>query len=214
MCLLRSALRRLYGRGGYRAPAARTSFGMRLLGAEVRSVTSGTATLKDAMNEALRDWVVECRGHVLYHRHGRRSAPLSGDGARVPVGDRASRTRCAIRSWTPKAGCPTRWSPASAAGPTRSGCFHPFLDEPDIEIIGVEAAGLGHRYRQTRGLDHRRAARVSCMATGPICCKTMTARSQDAHSISAGLDYPGIGPEHAWLHDLGRVNTLLYQRHR
>ena len=116
-------------------------FRMNLLGAEVRPVTSGSATLKDAMNEALRDWVTNVARHLLPDRLGRRPAPLSGDGARLPVGDR--RARPASRCWRPRAGCRTRWSPASAAAPTPSACSTPSSTTRACSSIGVEAAGEG-----------------------------------------------------------------------
>ena len=93
-------------------------FRMKLLGAEVNPVTSGAGTLKDAMNEALRDWVVERRDHLLPDRHGRRPASLSGDGARLPVGHRQRGARA--DHGRPKAACPMRWSRRSAAARTPS----------------------------------------------------------------------------------------------
>ena len=171
-----------------------------------RRSTSGSRTLKDAMNEALRDWVTNVHDTFYMHRHRRRPASLSGDGARFP--DRSSAARRARRCWSAKAGCRMRSIACVGGGSNAIGLFHPFLDERGVEIYGVEAAGDGIDMRRARGRDHRRQRPACCTAIAPICCRTTTARSSKAHSISAGLDYPGVGPEHSWLNDMGRVKYL------
>ena len=103
-------------------------FRMKLLGAEVRPVTSGAGTLKDAMNEAMRDWVANVRGHLLHHRHGGGAASLPGDGARFPMRDRQRGQGADAGGRRAAAGC--RRSPASAAAPTRSGCSIPSSTMP------------------------------------------------------------------------------------
>ncbi len=129
---------------------------MNLLGAEVRPVTSGSATLKDAMNEALRDWVTNVARHLLPDRLGRRPAPLSGDGARLPGGDR--RSRPARRCWRPRAACRTRVVACVGGGSNAIGLFHPFLADESVRLIGVEAAGRRHGHRPARRRPQRRAA--------------------------------------------------------
>ncbi len=181
-------------------------FRMRLLGAELRPVTSGNGTLKDAMNEALRDWVTNVEIDLLPDRHRRRPAPLSGDGARLPVGDRHARR--ASRSWRWRAGCPTRSSPASAAAPTPSACSTPSSTTREVAIYGVEAGG--------HGLDVENGHAASMNGGRPgVLHGNRTYLLQDGdgqilegHSISAGLDYPGVGPEHSWLRDTGRVTYV------
>ena len=166
---------------------------------------SGSKTLKDAMNEALRDWVTNVERHVLLHRHGRRPASLSGDGARFPIDHRPRDPRA--DAWPPKAGCRIRWSPASAAAPTPWACSIPSSTNAAIEIYGVEAAGHGIPSGQHAasiaggrpGVLHGNRTYLLMNDDGQI---------EEAHSISAGLDYPGIGPEHAWLNDMGRVKFL------
>ena len=186
-------------------------FRMKMLGAEVRPVQSGAKTLKDAMNEALRDWVTNvadtfyCIGTVAG------PASLSGDGARLPV--RSSAARRASRCWRPKAGCPNSLVACIGGGSNAMGLFHPFLDEPQVEIYGVEAAGHGldtglHAASIAGGRPgvlHGNRTYLLMDADGQI---------NEAHSISAGLDYPGIGPEHAWLNDIGRVTYPLGDRRR
>ena len=149
------------------------------------------------MNEALRDWVDQCRRHLLPDRHRRRPAPLSGDGARLPVGDRQRGARA--DAWRPRAACPTRWSPASAAARTPSACSIRSSTTARSRSIGVEAGG--------HGLDVENGHAASMTGGRPgVLHGNRTYLLQDddgqileGHSISAGLDYPGIGPEHSWL---------------
>ena len=177
---------------------------MEMLGAKVFPVQSGTRTLKDAMNEALRDWVTNVAQHLLLHRHGGGPASLSDDGARLPVDHRQRDPRSRCRR--PKAACRIRWSPASAAAPMRWACSIRSSTIPAVEIFGVEAAG--------HGLTQLHAASIAGGRPGVLhgnrtyLLMNEDGQIQDAHSISAGLDYPGIGPEHSWLHEIGRVKYL------
>ena len=176
-------------------------FRMKLLGAEVRPVTSGAATLKDAMNEGLRDWVANV--HDTFYIIGTAAGPhpypelvrdfqsVIGKEARAQMLSRINRL-------------PDLLVAAIGGGSNAIGLFHPFLDDPEVKMLGVEAAG--------HGLDKEHAASLAGGSPGVLHGnKTYLLQDDDgqiteAHSISAGLDYPGIGPEHAWLRDIGRVD--------
>ena len=176
-------------------------FRMKLLGAEIVPVTSGRGTLKDAMNEALRDWVanVEDTFYIIGTAAGPHPYPamvrdfqsVIGTEARAQIQKRAHRL-------------PDLLVACIGGGSNALGLFHPFLDDPDVKMLGVEAAGLG-----LDGDQH--AASLTGGAPGILHGnKTFLLQDEDGqivegHSISAGLDYPGIGPEHAWLKDTGRV---------
>lgn len=175
-------------------------FRMKLLGAEVRPVTSGSATLKDAMNEALRDWVANV--HDTFYIIGTAAGPhpypeLVRDFQSV-IG-REAREQMLRRTGR----LPDLLVAAIGGGSNAIGLFHPFLDDADVKMLGVEAAG--------HGLDKLHAASLAGGAPGVLHGnKTYLLQDEDgqiaeAHSISAGLDYPGIGPEHAWLKEIGRV---------
>ena len=175
-------------------------FRMKLLGAEVVPVTSGAATLKDAMNEALRDWVANV--HDTFYIIGTAAGPhpypelvrdfqsVIGREAREQMLGRIGRL-------------PDLLVAAIGGGSNAIGLFHPFLDDPEVKMLGVEAAG--------HGLDKQHAASLAGGFPGILHGnKTSLLQDEDgqiteAHSISAGLDYPGIGPEHAWLKESGRV---------
>jgi tryptophan synthase beta chain len=175
-------------------------FRMKLLGAEVRPVTSGAGTLKDAMNEALRDWVANV--HDTFYIIGTAAGPhpypelvrdfqsVIGKEARAQMLARTGRL-------------PDLLVAAIGGGSNAIGLFHPFLDDADVAMLGVEAAG--------EGLNKKHAASLAGGEPGILHGnKTYLLQDEDgqiteAHSISAGLDYPGIGPEHAWLKDIGRV---------
>jgi tryptophan synthase beta chain len=175
-------------------------FRMKLLGAEVRAVESGARTLKDAMNEALRDWVANV--HDTFYIIGTAAGPhpypeLVRDFQSV-IG-REARAQMLARTGR----LPDLLVAAIGGGSNAIGLFHPFLDDSDVAMLGVEAAG--------EGLDARHAASLAGGFPGVLHGnKTYLLQDDDgqiaeAHSISAGLDYPGIGPEHAWLKDIGRV---------
>jgi tryptophan synthase beta chain len=175
-------------------------FRMKLLGAEVVPVTSGANTLKDAMNEALRDWVANV--HDTFYIIGTAAGPhpypelvrdfqsVIGKEARAQMLDRTGRL-------------PDLLVAAIGGGSNAIGLFHPFLDDADVAMLGIEAAG--------HGLDKEHAASLAGGRPGILHGnKTYLLQDEDgqiaeAHSISAGLDYPGIGPEHSWLKEIGRV---------
>ena len=178
-------------------------FRMKLLGAEINAVTSGAGTLKDAMNEAMRDWVANVED--TYYLIGTVAGPhpypamvrdfqsVIGTEARAQILETEGRLPDAIVA-------------AIGGGSNAMGLFHPFLDD-EARLIGVEAAG--------RGLDTlEHAASLSRGRPGVLhgnrtyLLQNEDGQIQEAHSISAGLDYPGIGPEHSWLHEIGRVEYV------
>jgi tryptophan synthase beta chain len=179
-------------------------FRMKMLGATVVPVVSGSMTLKDAMNDALRDWVTNvettfyCIGTVAgphpYPAMVRDFQSVIGKETRVQMQEAEGRL-------------PDSLIAAIGGGSNAMGLFHPFLDDEQIEIYGVEAAGHGlssglHAASLTGGRPgvlHGNRTYLLMNDDGQI---------QDAHSISAGLDYPGIGPEHSWLHDIKRVQYI------
>jgi tryptophan synthase beta chain len=179
-------------------------FRMNLLGAEVRPVTSGAATLKDAMNEAMRDWVTNV--HDTYYMIGTAAGPhpypamvrdfqaVIGVEARAQILELEGRLPDAVVA-------------CIGGGSNAIGLFHPFLNDEGVKIFGVEAAGDGME-------TERHAAAINGGRPG-VLHGNRTYLIQDgdgqiveAHSISAGLDYPGIGPEHSWLHEVGRATYL------
>jgi tryptophan synthase beta chain len=177
---------------------------MQMLGAEVRPVTSGTATLKDAMNEALRDWVanVEDTYYLIGTVAGPHPYPAMVRDFQCVIGEEV-RTQMAKAEGR----LPDSLVACVGGGSNAMGLFHPFLDDASVAMIGVEAAGLG--------IDTgKHAASLNGGAPGVLhgnrtyLLQTEDGQIVDAHSISAGLDYPGIGPEHAWLHDQGRVEYV------
>jgi tryptophan synthase beta chain len=177
---------------------------MSMLGAEVVPVQSGSRTLKDALNEALRDWVTNvadtfyCIGTVAgphpYPMMVRDFQSVIGEEVREQMRETEGRL-------------PDSLIACIGGGSNAMGLFHPFLDEPEVAVYGVEAAGHGissglHAASLTGGrpgILHGNRTYLLMDADGQI---------TEAHSISAGLDYPGIGPEHAWLHEAGRVTYL------
>ena len=176
-------------------------FRMQLLGAEVREVTSGSKTLKDAMNEALRDWVahVEDTFYIIGSAAGPHPYPAMVRDFQTVIGEEA---RAQILEMEGR--LPDLLVACVGGGSNAIGLFHPFLDDDAVEIHGVEAAGAGTetpRHAATLGKG------VPGVLHGARSYLLQTAEGQvlEAHSISAGLDYPGVGPEHAWLKDRGRV---------
>ena len=178
-------------------------FRMKLLGAEVVPVTSGASTLKDAMNEALRDWVTNvrdtfyCIGTVAgphpYPMMVRDFQCIIGEEAKAQILEREGRL-------------PDVLVACIGGGSNAMGLFHPFLDDPEVRCIGVEAAG--------HGLDSAHAASLTGGRPGVLhgnrtyLLQDSEGQITEAHSISAGLDYPGVGPEHSWLHETGRVQYV------
>jgi tryptophan synthase beta chain len=179
-------------------------FRMKLLGAEVTPVTSGAGTLKDAMNEAMRDWVANVSDtyYLIGTVAGPHPYPAMVRDFQSVIGDEARAQMLEAEGRLPDVVI------ASVGGGSNAmGIFHPFLDEPDVRLIGVEAAG--------RGLDSGEHAASLERGSPGVLHGNRTYLLQDkdgqiteAHSISAGLDYPGIGPEHAWLHDIGRAEYV------
>ena len=177
---------------------------MRLLGAKIHPVTAGTGTLKDAMNEALRYWVTNAETHFYiigtvagphpYPQMVRDFQSVIGKEAREQIIEAEGRL-------------PDKIVACIGGGSNAMGLFYPFLDDKDVKIYGVEAAGEGI----PSGLH---AASLSGGKPGILhgnrtyLLQNNDGQITDAHSISAGLDYPGIGPEHSWLHDTGRVNYV------
>lgn len=176
-------------------------FRMKLLGAEVRPVVAGTGTLKDAMNEALRDWVTNVSDtfYLIGTVAGPHPYPAMVRDFQSVIG---KETREQMQEHEGR--LPDSLIACIGGGSNALGLFHPFLDEASVKIIGVEAAGRGIETGEhaaslqggTPGVLHGNRTYLLQDDDGQIV---------DAHSISAGLDYPGIGPEHSWLHDIGRV---------
>ena len=177
---------------------------MRMLGAEVRPVDSGTRTLKDATNEAIRDWVtnVEDTHYIIgsvvgpdpYPRMVRDFQSVIGRESREQVLDRSGRLPAAVVACV-------------GGGSNAIGIFHPFIPDADVELVGVEAAG--------EGIDSGRHAASLAAGVPGVLHGSLSYLLQDeggqvapAHSISAGLDYPGVGPEHAHLRDSGRARYV------
>ncbi len=176
-------------------------FRMKLLGAEVIPVTSGRGTLKDAMNEAMRDWVtnVEDTYYLIGTAAGPHPYPAMVRDFQSVIG-RETRIQMLAR----KEKLPDAVVAAIGGGSNAIGLFHPFIEDAGVRLIGVEAAGRG-----LDGPDH--AASLQGGRPGVLHGnRTYLLQDEDGqilegHSISAGLDYPGIGPEHAWLKDIGRA---------
>ena len=176
-------------------------FRMKLLGAEVVPVTSGRATLKDAMNEAMRDWVTNVADtyYLIGTAAGPHPYPAMVRDFQSVIGKETRAQMLAKRGKLPDA-CVA----AIGGGSNAIGLFHPFIDDAGVRLIGVEAAGRG-----LDGPDH--AASIQGGRPGVLHGnRTYLLQDDDGqiiegHSISAGLDYPGIGPEHAWLNDIGRA---------
>ena len=178
-------------------------FRMKLLGAEVIPVTSGARTLKDAMNEALRDWVtnVETTFYLIGTVAGPHPYPAMVRDFQSVIG-RETREQMTAAEGRP----PDTLVACIGGGSNAIGLFHPFLDD-DVRMVGVEAAGLG--------LDTgRHAASLSAGRPGVLhgnrtyLLQDEHGQIDEAHSLSAGLDYPGVGPEHAWLRESGRVDYV------
>jgi len=180
-------------------------FRMKLLGAEVRPVTSGAGTLKDAMNEALRDWVahVDDTYYLIGTAAGPHPYPSMVRDFQSVIGEEVREQLLAAEGRLPDV-----LVAAVGGGSNAIGLFHPFLDDREVAIYGVEAGG--------HGLDVESGHAASMTGGRPgVLHGNRTYLLQDAdgqilegHSISAGLDYPGVGPEHSWLKDAGRVTYV------
>ena len=177
---------------------------MNMLGAEVRAVTAGSATLKDAMNEALRDWVATCE--TTFYCIGTVAGPH-------PYPAMVRDFQCVIGNETraqmmkAEGRLPDTLVACIGGGSNAMGLFHPFLDDKGVRLVGVEAGGKGietgeHAASLTGGRPgvlHGNRTYLLQDKEGQI---------TEAHSISAGLDYPGIGPEHSWLKEMGRIEYV------
>ncbi len=182
-------------------------FRMKLLGAEVRPVTSGHGTLKDAMNEALRDWVTNVED--TYYLIGTAAGPH-------PYPELVRDFQCVIGKETreqmlaAEGRLPDMLVAALGGGSNAIGLFHPFLDEKDVAIVGVEAGGKG-----LQGEEHCASLAVGkpgvLHGNRTYLLQNEDGQIKDGHSISAGLDYPGIGPEHSWLKETGRAEYVAIQ---
>ena len=179
-------------------------FRMKLLGAEVKAVTSGAGTLKDAMNEAMRDWVanVEDTFYIIGTVAGPHPYPMMVRDFQSVIGEEAK-----VQMREAEGRLPDVCVACIGGGSNAMGLFHPFLDDSSVRLIGVEAGGHGIETGQ-------HAASLTGGRPGVLHGnRTYLLQDDDgqiieAHSISAGLDYPGIGPEHSWLHDIGRVEYV------
>ncbi len=179
-------------------------FRMKLLGAEVKPVTSGAGTLKDAMNDALRDWVANVRDtfYIIGTVAGPHPYPMMVRDFQSVIGEEAK-----LQMMEAEGRLPDVAVACIGGGSNAMGLFHPFLDDTSVRLIGVEAGG--------HGLDTKQhAASLSGGRPGVLhgnrtyLLQDEDGQIQEAHSISAGLDYPGIGPEHSWLHDIARVEYV------
>jgi len=180
-------------------------FRMKLLGAEVRPVTSGAATLKDAMNEALRDWVTNvadtfyCIGTAAgphpYPEMVRDFQSVIGREARAQILEREGRLPDAVMA-------------CIGGGSNAIGLFHPFIADEDVKLYGVEAAGRGidERFEHSAAINGGRPGVLHGNRTYLL--QNEDGQILEGHSISAGLDYPGVGPEHSYLADIGRAKYL------
>jgi tryptophan synthase beta chain len=179
-------------------------FRMKMLGAEVRPVTSGTGTLKDAMNDALRDWVANVTD--TYYIIGTVAGPHPYPAM---VRDFQSVIGVEARAQILKAEgrLPDKLVACIGGGSNAMGLFHPFLDDRDVAMDAVEAAGLGlNTGKHAASLQGGKPGVLHGNRT--FLLMDDDGQIAEAHSISAGLDYPGIGPEHSWLHDIKRVNYV------
>ena len=184
-------------------------FRMKLLGAEVVPVTAGHGTLKDAMNEALRDWVtnVDDTYYLIGTAAGPHPYPEMVRDFQSVIGDEAK-----VQMMEAEGRLPDLVIAAVGGGSNAIGIFHPFLDDEGVKIVGVEAGGKG-----LSGEEH--CASITAGSPGVLHGnRTYLLQDQDGqikegHSVSAGLDYPGIGPEHSWLSDIGRVEYVPIMDH-
>ena len=179
-------------------------FKMKLLGAQIQPVKSGRATLKDAMNEALRDWVSNVKDtfYVIGTAAGPHPYPMMVRDFQSVIGDEAKKQ---ILKYEKR--LPNYLVACIGGGSNALGLFYSFLNDYDVKIIGVEAGGEGvnskkHAASLAKGKPGFLHGNYTYLLQDP------NGQINDAHSISAGLDYPGIGPEHSWLKEIGRVKYV------
>jgi tryptophan synthase beta chain len=182
-------------------------FRMRLLGAEVRSVDSGSRTLKDAINEAMRDWVTNVRTthYLLGSVLGAHPYPTMVRDFHRVIGEEARK-----QILKAEGKLPTAIIACVGGGSNAIGIFHAFLNDPGVALIGVEAGGRGHSLGEHAARFNGDGGGSPGVLQGTYSYLLQDSAGQVAltHSISAGLDYPAIGPEHAWLHDQGRAEYV------
>jgi tryptophan synthase beta chain len=179
-------------------------FRMKLLGAKVHGVTSGTATLKDAMNDALRHWVTHVRDtfYVIGTVAGPHPYPEMVRDFQAVIGRETREQILALEGRLPDVAVA-----CIGGGSNAMGVFYPFIEDASVRLVGVEAAGLGIA-------SGKHAASIGAGAVGVLhgnktfLLQDAQGQIEHAHSISAGLDYPGVGPEHAHLHDIGRAEYV------
>lgn len=184
-------------------------FRMKLLGAEVKPVTAGSGTLKDAMNEALRDWVtnVDDTYYLIGTAAGPHPYPEMVRDFQAVIGTEAKQQMLEAEGRLPDLVIA-----AVGGGSNAIGIFHPFLDDESVKIVGVEAGGKG-----LQGDEH--CASITAGSPGVLhgnrtyLLQDNDGQIKEGHSISAGLDYPGIGPEHSWLNDIGRAEYVPIMDH-
>ena len=182
-------------------------FRMRLLGAEVRGVDSGSRTLKDAINEAMRDWVTNVRTthYLLGSVLGAHPYPTMVRDFHRVIGEEARK-----QILKAEAQLPTAIIACVGGGSNAIGIFHAFLNDPGVALIGVEAGGRGHSLGEHAARFNSEGGGSPGVLQGTYSYLLQDSAGQVAltHSVSAGLDYPAIGPEHAWLHDQGRAEYV------
>lgn len=186
------------------ARQAQNVYRMKLLGATVVPVTSGSKTLKDALNEAMRDWVanVENTFYIIGTVAGPHPYPKMVRDFQVVIGK-----ECLVQMPELAGRQPDAVIACVGGGSNAIGIFHPYIDYPDVQLIGVEAAGEGVE-------TGRHSASITAGSPGVLhgnrtyLLQDKNGQVVETHSVSAGLDYPGVGPEHAWLHDCGRAQYV------
>ena len=185
-------------------------FRMKLLGAKVNAVTSRRADAEGRHERGAARLGRQRARHLLHHRHGGGPASLSGHGARLPVA--SSATRCASRCWRRKGGCPTRSSPASAAAPTPSACSIRSSTTRAWRSTAWRPAGHGLEVPNGHAASMNGGRPGVLHGNRTYLLQDADGQILEGHSISAGLDYPGVGPEHAWLKDIGPRHLCLGHR--
>jgi len=180
-------------------------FRMKLLGAEVIPVTSGRGTLKDAMNDALRDWVTNVRDtfYCIGTVAGPHPYPAMVRDFQAIIGQEAK-----AQMLEAEGRLPDTLIAAIGGGSNAMGLFYPFLNDPDVAIIGVEAGGHGVNSKMEHCASLTGGRPGVLHGNRTYLLQDDDGQILEGHSISAGLDYPGIGPEHAWLHDIGRAQYV------
>ncbi|HMD60599.1 MAG TPA: tryptophan synthase subunit beta [Opitutaceae bacterium] len=181
-------------------------FRMRLLGAEVRSVDSGSRTLKDAINEAMRDWVTNVRTthYLLGSVLGAHPYPTMVRDFHRVIGEEARK-----QILKAEGKLPTAIIACVGGGSNAIGAFYKFLKDKDVQLIGVEAGGRGHSLGEHAARFGGEGGRPGVLqGTYSFVLQDIAGQIASTHSVSAGLDYPAIGPEHAWLHDQGRAKYV------